>query len=182
MAILKIAKMGHPVLMSPAAPVADPAVPEIATLVRDMIETMEDAPGTGLAAPQVHVPLRLVIFKVGRSRAQAEDGEGVEGVPLTVLINPEIELLSEEKVLGWEACLSVPGLAGEVPRWRHIRYRGLGLDGQPIDREASGFHARVVQHECDHLDGRLYPTRMVDLSRLMFTSEIRHHTKADVED
>ncbi|SMF60427.1 peptide deformylase [Tistlia consotensis] len=182
MAILKIAKMGHPVLLAPAAPVADPTAPEVAALVRDMIETMEDAPGTGLAAPQVHVPLRLVIFKVGRQRARSEDGEAAEGVPLTVLINPEVEPLSDETVLGWEACLSVPGLAGEVPRWKRIRYRGLGLDGQPVEREAEGFHARVVQHECDHLDGRLYPTRMADMTRLMFTSEIRHHTQAAAED
>ena len=186
MAILKIAKMGHPVLLKPAAPIDDPRAPEIATLVRDMIETMEDAPGTGLAAPQVHVPLRLVIFKVGSARARQEDGEAPEGesgsVPLTVLINPEIEPLSEETALGWEACLSVPGLAGEVPRWRRIRYRGVGLDGEAIEREASGFHARVVQHECDHLDGRLYPSRMTDMSRLMFTSEIRHHTHASPED
>lgn len=182
MAILKIARMGHPVLLQPAAPVADPMAPEIAALVRDMVETMEDAPGMGLAAPQVHVPLRLVIFKVGGARARAEDGEAGAAVPLTVLINPEIEPLSEETTLGWEACLSVPGLAGEVPRWRHIRYRGLGLDGRPVEREAVNFHARVVQHECDHLDGRLYPTRMADLGRLMFTSEIRHHTKATAED
>lgn len=182
MAILKIAKMGHPVLLQPAAPVADPSAPEIAALVRDMIETMEDAPGTGLAAPQVHVPLRLVIFKVAGPRARAEDGESGTAVPLTVLVNPEIEPLSDETVLGWEACLSAPGLAGEVPRWRHIRYRGVGLDGQPVEREASNFHARVVQHECDHLDGRLYPSRMTDLGRLMFTSEIRHHTNATAED
>ncbi|MEX0759087.1 MAG: peptide deformylase [Tistlia sp.] len=182
MAILKIAKMGHPVLLQPAAPVADPGAPEIASLVGDMIETMEDAVGTGLAAPQVHVPLRLVIFKVGRGRASAEDGEAAESVPLTVLINPEIEPLSDELLLGWEACLSVPGLAGEVPRWRDIRYRGLAPDGQRIEREASGFHARVVQHECDHLDGRLYPSRMTDLSRLIFTSEIRHHAGANAED
>lgn len=182
MAILKIAKMGHPVLLTPAEPVADATAPEIAQLVRDMIETMEDAPGTGLAAPQVHVPLRLVVFKVGSARARAEDGESAGAVPLTVLVNPEIEPLSEETTLGWEACLSVPGLAGEVPRWRRIRYRGLGLDGRPIEREAEGFHARVVQHECDHLDGRLYPSRMTDMSRLMFTSEIRHHTGAAVED
>lgn len=186
MAILKIAKMGHPVLLQPATAIADPTAPEIESLVRDMVETMEDAPGTGLAAPQVHVPLRLVIFRIGRVRAGAEarteDGESAEPVPLTVLINPEIEPLSDETALGWEACLSVPGLAGEVPRWRHIRYRGVGLDGRAIEREARGFHARVVQHECDHLDGRLYPSRMTDMSRLMFTSEIRHHTGATAED
>jgi len=178
MAILKIARMGHPVLRRPAAPVPDPTAPQIRHLVRDMLETMEDAGGTGLAAPQVHVPLRVVIFFVAGRRAALEDGEagtvdgGREDVPLTVLINPEIEPLTEDEALGPEACLSVPGLVGQVPRWTRIRYRGLDLDGQAIEREAAGFHARVVQHECDHLDGILYPQRMTDLSRLAFTSEI----------
>jgi len=178
MAILKIARMGHPVLRRPAAAVPDPTAPQIRHLVRDMLETMEDAGGTGLAAPQVHVPLRVVIFFVAGRRAALEDGEagtvdgGREDVPLTVLINPEIEPLTEDEALGPEACLSVPGLVGQVPRWTRIRYRGLDLDGQAIEREAAGFHARVVQHECDHLDGILYPQRMTDLSRLAFTSEI----------
>ncbi|WP_340115284.1 peptide deformylase [Pelagibius sp. 7325] len=178
MAILKIARMGHPVLRRPAAPVPDPTAPQIRHLVRDMLETMEDAGGTGLAAPQVHVPLRVVIFFVAGRRAALEDGEagsgecGREDVPLTVLINPEIEPLTEDEALGPEACLSVPGLVGQVPRWTRIRYRGLDLDGAAIEREAAGFHARVVQHECDHLDGILYPQRMTDLSRLAFTSEI----------
>jgi peptide deformylase len=178
MAILKIARMGHPVLRQPAAPVADPTAPEIAALVRDMLETMEDAGGTGLAAPQVHVPLRVVVFFVAGHRAALEDGPeaagegaGREDVPLTVLINPQIEPLTEETALGPEACLSVPGLMGQVPRVTRIRYRGLTLEGTPLEREATGFHARVVQHECDHLDGILYPQRMTDLSLLAFTSE-----------
>jgi peptide deformylase len=174
MAILKIARMGHPVLSGVAQPVPDPTAPEIARLVQDMRETMEDAPGTGLAAPQVHVPLRLVIFTVAEERAAREDGAAGEAVPLTVLINPEIEILSDETALGWEGCLSVPGLVGEVPRPTHIRYRATDQHGKAIEREASGFHARVVQHECDHLDGRLYPSRMRDLSRLVFTSELHH--------
>jgi peptide deformylase len=175
MAILKIARMGHPILRRKAAPVADPAAPEIAALVRDMLETMEDAGGTGLAAPQVHVPLRVVVFFVSGRRAAMEDGPdlgpGREDVPLTVLINPEIEPLSGETALGPEACLSVPGLMGQVPRFTRIRYRALTLEGVPLEREAEGFHARVVQHECDHLDGILYPQRMTDLSLLAFTSE-----------
>ncbi|WP_119166196.1 peptide deformylase [Algihabitans albus] len=171
MAILKIARMGHPVLLQPAAQVPDPTAPEIRQLVTDMIETMEDAPGTGLAAPQVHVPLRLVIFKVSPERAQAE---AAESQPLTVLINPRIDPLTEETALGWEACLSVPELAGLVPRWTRIRYSGLDLEGARIEREASGFHARVVQHECDHLDGILYPQRMENLKDLLFSSELRH--------
>ncbi len=179
MAILKIARMGHPVLRQKAAPVADPTAPEITALVRDMLETMDDAGGTGLAAPQVHVPLRVVVFFVSGRRAAAEDGPdlgsagaGREDVPLTVLINPVIDPLTDELALGPEACLSVPGLMGQVPRVTRIRYRGLTLEGTPIEREAEGFHARVVQHECDHLDGILYPQRMTDLSLLAFTSEV----------
>jgi peptide deformylase len=181
MAILKIARMGHPVLNRPADPVEDPSAPELHRLVEDMIETMEDAGGTGLAAPQVHVPLRVVVFFIGAARARREAtsadpeaAEPVAGVPLTVLINPEVEPIGDETALGWEACLSVPGLAGEVPRYTAVRYRGTGLEGEPIAREATGFHARVVQHECDHLDGVVYPQRMTDLSRLVFTSEMRH--------
>jgi len=171
MAILKIARMGHPVLRRVAAPVADPSAPEIRRLVEDMLETMEDAGGTGLAAPQVHVPLRVVVFFVAGRRAMAEDGASRDDVPLTVLVNPVIEPLTEDKVLGTEACLSVPGLIGQVPRATRIRYRGVTLDGSLLEREAEGFHARVVQHECDHLDGILYPQRMTDLSLLAFTSE-----------
>lgn len=173
MAILKIARMGHPVLRRKADPVADPGAPEVVRLVQDMLDTMEDAGGTGLAAPQVHVPLRLVVFFVSGRRAAEEDGDGGgEAVPLTVLINPEIEHLTGETSLGPEACLSVPGLVGQVPRTTRIRYRGLTLEGERLEREAEGFHARVVQHECDHLDGILYPQRMTDLSLLAFTSEV----------
>ncbi len=194
MAILKIARMGHPVLGQVAAPIEDPGAPELRRLVADMLDTMEDAGGTGLAANQVYVPRRLVIFyvSVGRAEreAQAEDGEAgdeladdgaeaAEEVPLTILINPVIEPIAgpgavpgEDMVLGWESCLSAPGLAGWVPRHRAVRNRGIGLDGEEIAREARGFHARVVQHECDHLDGVLYPQRMTDLSTLSFTSEL----------
>ena len=181
MAILKIARMGHPVLRRVAEPVADPTAPPIRRLVRDMLETLEDIGGVGLAAPQVHVSLRVVIFEVPAERAARANGadapsQGVpsQGVPMTVLINPVIEPLADDKELGWEACLSVPGLSGAVPRWTRIRYGGLGLQGEPIEREASGFHARVVQHECDHLDGILYPQRMTDMSLLAFSEELRH--------
>lgn len=176
MAILKIARMGHPVLARKADPVADPTHPEIRRLVRDMIDTMKDAEGTGLAAPQVHVPLRVVVFFVEGERALAE-GAALEedgSVPLTAMINPEIEPLSDEQALGWEACLSVPELAGQVPRWTRIRYRFTDLEGQRQERLASGFHARVVQHECDHLEGVLYPQRMQDMRSLAFSSELRH--------
>ena len=171
MAILKIARMGHPILYCRAEGVADPAAPETRTLANDMLQTMLDAPGTGLAAPQVHVPLRLVIFRVPLTAE--EDIAGAEA-PLTVLINPILEPLGDEMVAAWEGCLSLPGLRGLVPRYTHLRYRGVDLAGAPIDRTVDGFHARVVQHECDHLDGILYPQRMADLTGLIFESEMRH--------
>ncbi|HWF64977.1 MAG TPA: peptide deformylase [Rhizomicrobium sp.] len=179
--ILKIARMGHPVLGQIAAPVADPRTPEIGRLVSDMIETMVDANGAGLAAPQVHVPLRIVVFQAPGERSDPGLSEAERydhTAPLTVLINPEIAILSQETEGGWEGCLSVPGLRGWVERPVHIRYRGLTPDGQILTREARGFHARVVQHEVDHLDGRLYPGRMSDLSKLIFESEIRHFAAA----
>ncbi len=171
MTLLKIARMGHPILRQPAKPVADPTAPEILRLVRDMVETMEDAEGTGLAAPQVHVPLRLVVFFITPNSSLPD------GVPLTVLINPETTPLGEETALGWEGCLSVPEMAGEVSRFTQIRYRGLNLKGEVIEREARDYHARVVQHEVDHLDGLLYPQRMADIGRLIFTSEMRHQVR-----
>ncbi len=180
MAILKIARMGHPVLGRPAEPVADPTAPEIMRLVADMAETLADADGAGLAAPQVHVPLRLVMFRIPREREEC--GPDEDEVPLTILINPEIEPLSDETALGWEGCLSLPGMLGEVPRHVQIRYRGLGIDGAPVEREASGYHARVVQHECDHLDGILYPMRMDDLSRFGFVEEMRRLAAEDESD
>jgi peptide deformylase len=172
MAILKIAKMGHPVLRQRAAEVPDPTAPEIKRLVADMIETLEDIGGAGLAAPQVHVPLRVVIFAVPAERIAEEPG--AEPVPLTVLVNPVVTPLTRETELGWEGCLSVPGLRGAVPRFTSARYSGTTLEGAKIEREVSGFHARVVQHECDHLDGVLYPMRMTDLSLLCFVDELRH--------
>ena len=132
----------------------------------------QDADGSGLAAPQVHVPRRVVICHVPEERA-GETEESAQ-TPLTVLINPEIEPLSEEKKLGWEGCLSVPGLIGAVPRCTKIRYSGFAPDGSRIERVAEDFHARVVQHECDHLDGILYPQRMTDMSLLIFQEELRH--------
>ena len=173
MAILKIARMGHPVLRRAAAPVADPTAPEIARLVADMVETMEDA----LAAPQVHVPLRVVIFHAPAHRSR----DATESVPMTVLINPEIEPIGEETGTDWEGCLSVPGLTGLVPRWENIRYTAHTPSGERIERVASGFHARVVQHECDHLDGILYPQRMADLGTLMFREELRHYMQESDE-
>ena len=180
MAILKIARMGHPVLSRRADPIKDPTAPEIRNLVNDMLETLADIGGIGLAAPQVHVPLRVVIFEVPAARAARDSAEEETpgGVPMTVLINPTIEPLADAKGDGWEACLSVPGLTGLVPRFTQIRYSGYDLLGRKIEREAHDFHARVVQHECDHLDGVLYPMRMTDLSKLSFMEEMRYRAAA----
>ena len=176
MAILKIARMGHPVLRRHADLVVDPSAPAIQLLVQDMKETMADAGGLGLAAPQVHVPLRVVMFHVppdGVDREAMRD----QPMPLTVLVNPEIEPIGDEQDLGWEGCLSVPGLRGKVPRHVRIKYRGFTPDGSFIEREASGLHARVVQHECDHLDGVLYPARMIDMGDLLFETEWKYWLK-----
>lgn len=171
MAILKIARMGHPVLRRVADAVEDPQADGARTLVRNMVETMADADGTGLAAPQVHVPVRVVVYFVdtGSGRRDA-DGD----VPLTALVNPELEPLTDETAYDWEGCLSLPGLTGLVPRYTKIGLRALTPSGERLEREVSGFHARVLQHECDHLDGVLYPQRMDDLSLLMFAEEMRH--------
>jgi peptide deformylase len=168
MAILKIARMGHPILLERAHPILDPGAEQVRSLVADMTETMLDAEGIGLAAPQVHRPLRLILF------LDAEERVEVPGRRPIALINPEIEPLDDALEPGWEGCLSIPGLRGVVPRYRRIAYRGLTLEGRTIEREAQGLHARVVQHEVDHLDGVLYPMRMPDLSRLSFETELRH--------
>jgi peptide deformylase len=169
--------MGHPLLRQPARPVALPASPEISSLIKDMLDTMTAAGGTGLAAPQIGEPFRVVIFQADPARA----GEGPdESVGLTILLNPLIELLTAPTILGWEGCLSVPGLRGLVPRAANIRYRGIDADGRAIERQARGFHARVVQHEVDHLDGILYPQRMHDLSQLVFESELDWSQKGEM--
>jgi peptide deformylase len=167
MAILKIARMGLPVLTRRCDPVVDPGAPEIRRLVDDMIETMLDAPGVGLAAPQVHVPLRIFVFRVPGERTEGEIAVGN-----TVMINPTVELLGDERVLGWEGCLSIPGMRAAVPRALRIRYSGMDCDGNVVEREASGFHARVVQHEYDHLDGILYTMRVTDFSLFGFNEEL----------
>jgi peptide deformylase len=158
--------MGDPRLLRVAPPVQTFDTPELHALIGDMFDTMEAANGAGLAAPQIGVDLQLVIFGFERNERYPD----APPVPKTVLINPVIRPLGEAVEEGWEGCLSVPGLRGIVPRLARIRYRGFDPQGRPIEREADGFHARVVQHECDHLIGRLYPTRMDDLSRFGFTS------------
>jgi peptide deformylase len=166
MAVREILKMGDPRLLRVAQPVAAFDTQELHALVADLFDTMHAANGAGLAAPQIGVDLQLVIFGFQSNVRYPE----APPVPPTVLCNPVIEPLSGELVEGWEGCLSVPGLRGVVPRHARIRYRGFDAHGRPLEREADGFHARVVQHECDHLIGRLYPTRMTDLTKLGFTS------------
>ena len=170
MAILKIARMGHPILLQRAEPVADPGAPEIRRLVADMIETMEDAPGAGLAAPQVYVSLRLFVFRVSAERSSGAPDDRVVGN--TVLINPVVEPVGTETALRWEGCLSIPGLRAAVPRHVRVRYRGVDCDGREVAAEVSGFHAGVVQHENDHLDGILYPMRMTDFRLFGFNEEL----------
>ncbi len=166
MTIREILKMGDPRLLRIAKPVERFDTPEMRELIADMFETMKHANGAGLAAPQIGVDLQLVIYGYDSNVRYPE----APPVPKTVLINPVITPLDDVEVDGWEGCLSVPGLRGVVPRWERIRYTGFDERGQPIDREADGFHARVVQHECDHLIGRLYPTRMRDLTQFGYTS------------
>lgn len=173
MSILKIARMGHPVLRRVADRVENPLDPEIQRLIVDMKETMKDAGGVGLAAPQVFQSKAIMVFYVPAFR-KSDDPDDAE-VPLSVLINPEIEAIGDEIVDGWEGCLSIPGLQGVVPRWNKIRYRGLDEYGKDVERIAGGFHARVVQHEYDHLIGVMYPERMEDMALLGFADELREN-------
>lgn len=157
--------MGDPLLFQSADPVTRFSTPELSALIDDMFETMRVAGGVGIAAPQIGVGLQVVIFGFAKSERYPD----AEPVPMTVMINPVITPLGDDEMLGWEGCLSVPGLRGEVPRYHRIRYTGFDPDGNSIDRIVEGFHARVVQHECDHLIGRLYPSRIRDFSRFGFT-------------
>ncbi len=160
-----VLKMGDARLLRKARPVAAFATPQLRELIADMEETMRELDGAGLAAPQIGVDLRVVIFGFEENPRYPDAAE----VPYTVLINPVLTPLSDEVEDGWEGCLSVPGLRGLVPRWRHLRYSGFDESGKPIERSVEGFHARVVQHECDHLDGILYPMRIRDFSHFGYT-------------
>ena len=168
MAIKKILKMGNPILLKEAEKVKKFDTSEIHELIKDMIETMKDAEGAGLAAPQVGESIQLVIFGVDKNERYPE----AEEVPFTVLINPVITPLSQNKEDDWEGCLSVPGMRGVVPRYKEINYKGFDQYGNEIDRNVEGFHARVVQHECDHLFGILYPTRIENMKLFGFHDEI----------
>lgn len=166
--IRPVLRMGDPRLLEIARPVERFDTPALHALVQDMFDTMADRNGAGLAAPQIGVGLRVVIFGFERNPRYPD----AEPVPRTVLVNPVIEPLSDDEEEGWEGCLSVPGMRGWVPRLARIRYSGFDAHGNPIRRDAAGFHARVVQHECDHLDGMLYPRRIRDLTRFGFIEEL----------
>jgi peptide deformylase len=178
MAVREILKMGDPRLLRIAEPVQHFDSPALHGLIADLLDTMRAANGAGLSAPQIGVDQALVIFGFDHNPRYPE----APPVPLTVLINPSIEPLSNEEAEAWEGCLSVPGLRGVVPRWQHIRYRGRDANGAPIAREANGFHARVVQHECDHLIGKLFPMRVRDFSRFGFCSVLFPDLPDDRED
>ena len=165
MPVRPVLRMGDPLLLQKAAPVERFDTPELHALIQDMQDTMAAMDGAGIAAPQIGVSLRVVIFGVGKNPRYPD----AEQVPYTVLINPVLTPLGDVMEDGWEGCLSVPGMRGVVPRYSRLHYTGFDQFGQTIDRMASGFHARVVQHECDHLDGILYPMRIRDLSRFGFT-------------
>jgi peptide deformylase len=167
MTVREILKMGDERLLRMAQPVMQFGTPELNSLVADMLETMAAVNGAGLAAPQIGVNLQVVIFGSGAVNPRYPNEPAF---PQTVLINPVITPLDDEEQEGWEGCLSVPGMRAIVPRWQRIRYTGLDAQGQVIDRMADGFHARVVQHECDHLIGKLYPMRVRDFSKFGFTS------------
>jgi peptide deformylase len=173
MAVLKVAHLGNPILRQIAAPVPPEGIgaPEIQRLIDDMLETMADEDGAGLAAPQVHVSKRIVIYGV-ESNPRYPDAEGV---PLTILVNPRLTPLTEEQEEDWEGCLSVPDLRGKVPRFTRLRVEAYGRDGKPLRFEAAGFHARVVQHECDHLDGKIYLDRMKSMETLTFLPEFHRY-------
>jgi peptide deformylase len=168
MPVREVLRMGHPVLRERAKPVEAFGTPELHALLEDMKDTMAAKSGAGLAAPQIGVGQRVVIFGVDHNPRYPD----AEPVAFTVLVNPKIVLLTREIEEDWEGCLSVPGMRGVVPRYTKLRYTGFDIDGNPIERVAEGFHARVVQHECDHLDGILYPQRMTDLSRFGFNEEL----------
>ena len=161
MAIREILKMGHPTLLEVAKPVEKFNTSELDSIIEDMIDTMKENEGAGLAAPQIGLGMQLVIFGFDSNERYPE----ADQVPFTVLINPVITPIGDEEEDGWEGCLSVPGLMGVVPRFKKIRYQGKDQHGNEIDREVDGFHARVVQHECDHLIGKLYPMRIRDFSQ-----------------
>ncbi|MET0211034.1 MAG: peptide deformylase [Burkholderiaceae bacterium] len=178
MSVREILKMGDPRLLRQAQPVRRFDTPELHALIADMFDTMHAASGAGLAAPQIGVDLQVVIFGFASNDRYPD----APPVPRTVLVNPVITPIGDDEEEGWEGCLSVPGLRGVVPRWSRIRYTGFDPEGTPIDREADGFHARVVQHECDHLIGKLYPMRVRDFTRFGYTDVLFPGLDASADD
>ena len=178
MTVREILKMGDARLLHQAEPVATFHTPELEMLIADMFDTMYAANGAGLAAPQIGVNLQLVIFGFKQNLRYPE----APPVPETVLINPVLTPLTDQTEENWEGCLSVPGMRGVVPRWQRLRYTGFDQHGNRIEREVDGFHARVVQHECDHLAGILYPMRIKDFSQFGFTSVLFPELDADDDD
>ncbi|MEM7442044.1 MAG: peptide deformylase [Pseudomonadota bacterium] len=172
MTLLKITQIGHPVLRQVAKPVSDVSDPALQQLMDDMVATMLDAPGIGLAAPQVYHSTRLIVFSIPAERLGPDDPPAPDEI--SILVNPEFESLDDEQVTDVEGCLSIPQLRGLTPRFQRIIYRGLDREGRPIEREAEGIHARVVQHEIDHLDGVLFLDRMCDLKALAVDDELHH--------
>jgi peptide deformylase len=179
MAIQTILKMGDARLLRVAQPVVEFDTPALHALVQDLLDTMQDANGAGLAAPQIGVDLRVVIFGSGQVNPRYPEAPVIAQ---TVLINPELEPIGQEMASGWEGCLSVPGLRGLVPRHQALRYRGRDVKGALIDRTVEGFHARVVQHECDHLDGVLYPMRIKDFTQFGYTEVLFPGLDAQADD
>jgi peptide deformylase len=179
MSILKVARIGHPVIRTPARELspAEIASPEIQRLIDDMIVTMHEYDGVGLAAPQVHASLRLAVIELPES-----DQRGEAAVPLTVLVNPVVTPVGEKRLQGWEGCLSIPDLRGIVPRAARIKLAALDREGQPWSVDADGFFARVIQHECDHLDGRVYLDRMAGMRSLSFIRELERFLPANEKD
>lgn len=175
MAVRQVLRMGHPTLLQVAQPVTEFNTVALDRLIEDMFDTMADYEGVGLAAPQIGESLRIVIFGFERNERYPD----AEPVPTTVLINPNIEYLDSEQQAGWEGCLSVPGMHGLVPRYTHIHYRGFDQAGNSIDRTVKDFHARVVQHEVDHLDGILYPQRIEDMTQFGFIEELEQRQKRE---
>ena len=173
MSLLPVMRMGDPVLRAVAAPIVDPTDPAVGALAQAMVETMVDAPGVGLAAPQIGQSLRLIVM-----RLIAERGAADEPLRTLALINPELEPIGDEIELGWEGCLSVPELRGVVPRYKHIGYRGFLPGGIRVEGEFSGFQARILQHETDHLDGIVYLDRMRDLATLGYGPELQAAAEA----
>ncbi len=171
MAVKTVFRMGNPILKMIAAPVTEFNTPELNNLIEDMFDTMAATNGVGLAAPQIGVSKRVVVFSVSKNPRYPE----ADPVPETVLINPQIEFLGDKISEDWEGCLSIPGLRGKVPRYEEIIYRGYDPQGQKMECQVSGFHARVVQHEVDHLDGVLYPQRIQDMQKFGFEEELSGH-------